>query len=189
MIKRVLASLANYILPYRCSSCSQLIDKEQGMCAPCFSKLNFITSPYCSCCGFPFEFFIEGQNLCGRCVAKQPNYDLARSLFKFDLESKKLIHAFKYNDRTAHSKMFAKLIIARYKQEIEEVDKNLDNLHNLKVKACSLDDEVEKTRMANLIDAATNKIDEDLGIVRLKQSSETAFRARAYWYVAWQKSN
>jgi ComF family protein len=122
MIKRVLASLANYILPYRCSSCSQLIDKEQGMCAPCFSKLNFITSPYCSCCGFPFEFFIEGQNLCGRCVAKQPNYDLARSLFKFDLESKKLIHAFKYNDRTAHSKMFAKLIIARYKQEIEEVD-------------------------------------------------------------------
>lgn len=122
MIKRVLASLANYILPYRCSSCSQLIDKEQGMCAPCFSKLNFITSPYCSCCGFPFEFFIEGQNLCGRCVAKQPNYDLARSLFKFDLESKKLIHAFKYNDRTAHSKMFAKLIISRYKQEIEEVD-------------------------------------------------------------------
>ncbi len=122
MIKQALFSLVNYILPYRCSSCSQLIDKEQGMCALCFSKLNFITSPYCSCCGFPFEFFIEGQNLCGRCVVKQPNYDLARSLFKFDLESKKLIHAFKYNDRTSHSKMFAKLIIARYKKEIEEVD-------------------------------------------------------------------
>lgn len=122
MITQVLTDLVNFILPYRCSSCSQLMDKEHGLCASCFSKLNFITSPYCSCCGFPFEFLIKGQNLCGRCVTKQPNYDIARSLFKFDHESKKLIHAFKYNDRTTHSKMFAKLIVARYKNEIEKVD-------------------------------------------------------------------
>jgi ComF family protein len=122
MIKRLLTGLIDYILPYRCSLCSELIEKEQGICAPCFTKLNFVTVPYCSCCGFPFEFVIEGQNLCAPCVAKRPSYDLARSLLKFDLESKKLIHAFKYNDRTSHSKIFAKLLIARYKKEIEDVD-------------------------------------------------------------------
>ena len=122
MIKQALSSLMNYILPHRCSTCSGLVDQEQGLCTPCFAKLNFVASPYCFCCGFPFEFLIEGQNLCGRCVTKQPNYDLARSLFKFDLESKKIIHAFKYNDRTEHSQMFARLLIARYKKEIDDVD-------------------------------------------------------------------
>ncbi len=122
MIKQALSSLVNYILPNRCSTCSGLVDQEQGLCTSCFAKLNFVASPYCSCCGFPFEFAIEGQNLCGRCVAKQPYYDLARSLFKFDLESKRIIHAFKYNDRTEHSQMFAKLLVARYKKEIDEVD-------------------------------------------------------------------
>jgi ComF family protein len=122
MIKQALSSLVNYILPNRCSTCSGLIGQEQGLCTSCFAKLNFVTSPYCSCCGFPFEFAIEGQNLCGRCVAKPPNYDLARSLLKFDLESRRIIHAFKYNDRTEHSQMFAKLLVARYKKEIDEVD-------------------------------------------------------------------
>lgn len=122
MIRLALTSLVNYILPYRCNSCAELVDTNHSMCSSCFSKLNFVASPYCACCGFPFEFVIEEQNLCGRCISKKPSYDLARSLLKFDLESKKLIHAFKYNDRTAYSKMFAQLLTARYKKEMEEID-------------------------------------------------------------------
>ena len=122
MLKQFLKGIIDYIMPFRCSLCVELIEGEQGICGSCFAKLNFITEPYCSCCGYPFEFSIEGKVLCGACAIKKPHYDIARSLLKFDKESKKLIHAFKYNDRSEHSKIFAKLLISKYKKEIEDID-------------------------------------------------------------------
>lgn len=122
MLKPVLSAVINYILPYRCASCSELTKEQNGICAACFQKLNFITSPYCNICGFPFEFVIEGQFSCGKCIAVLPKYDLARSLFKFDQQSKNLVYAFKYNDQTTHAKMFARLLLARYRQDIGDID-------------------------------------------------------------------
>jgi hypothetical protein len=75
------------------------------------------------------------------------------------------------------------------KQEREEVDESLYDMHNLKVIACSLDDEVEKTRKSILIDATINRLKGDLGILRLKQSSKTAFRFRTNWYEHSEQSN
>ena len=75
------------------------------------------------------------------------------------------------------------------KQEIVELEESLNDMHNLKVKACALVDPVEKRRKSVLIDAAINRLDGDLRILRLKQSSETAFRARANWYEHGEKSN
>jgi hypothetical protein len=51
----------------------------------------------------------------------------------------------------------------------------------LEVRVSSLSDEVEKTRKANLIEDAINRIDSDLKILRLKQSLKQ-HRARANWY-------
>jgi aminoglycoside phosphotransferase len=53
------------------------------------------------------------------------------------------------------------------KQEIVEMDDSLNDMHNLKVKACSLDDDVEKTGKSLLINTATNRLDEDLQILSL----------------------
>jgi aminoglycoside phosphotransferase len=47
------------------------------------------------------------------------------------------------------------------KQEIEELEESLNGMHDLKVKACSLNDEVEKTIKAILIDSAIHRIDSD----------------------------
>jgi PBP1b-binding outer membrane lipoprotein LpoB len=43
-------------------------------------------------------------------------------------------------------------------------------MHDLKVKACSLNDEVEKTRKVIIIDSAKNRINGDLRMLRLKQN-------------------
>lgn len=122
MIRSLLSNIVNYVLPHRCSSCASLTEQTNGICAKCFHRLNFITNPYCNICGFPFEFSIEGQNSCAKCVSSPPKYDISRSLLKFDQSSKHLIHAFKYNDKTTHAKMFARLMIARYKSELLDVD-------------------------------------------------------------------
>jgi ComF family protein len=122
MIKSLLRSVVNYVLPYRCSSCSELTDQQDGVCASCFQKLNFIAAPYCELCGIPFEFQTQEKMICGKCIAEPPEYEISRSLFKFDAASKNLIHAFKYNDHTNYAKMFARLFVMRYRVEIEDVD-------------------------------------------------------------------
>jgi hypothetical protein len=75
------------------------------------------------------------------------------------------------------------------KQEIKKLEESLNDMHNLKVEACGLVDIDEKTRKSVLVDAAIKRLDGDLRILRLKQSSETAFRARANWYEHGEKSN
>jgi hypothetical protein len=62
----------------------------------------------------------------------------------------------------------------KLKQEIEKREESWNDMYNLKFKACSLDDEVEKTRKSTLIDATITRLCGNLRILRLKQSSETA---------------
>lgn len=118
----MLSNFTDFVLPHRCASCSELTDQGDGLCSSCFSKLDFISAPFCKICGFPFEFVMEGQSECGKCIIEPPKYDLARSLFKFDENSKKLIHGFKYNDQTSNAKLFSKLLISRYKDDFTDVD-------------------------------------------------------------------
>lgn len=122
MLGTVLSSITNFILPHRCISCSELTEQGDGLCARCFGKLNFISSPYCKICGFPFEFDMEEKYECGKCISEPPKYDLARSLFNFDPYSKKLIHGFKYNDQTSNAKLFSKLLFSRYKEDFKDID-------------------------------------------------------------------
>lgn len=121
-MKATLKHIFNFILPSRCISCSEILEQSNSICPMCFNKLNFISSSYCECCGIAFEFSINNVVLCGKCIAKQPSYDLARSIFKYDEISKKLVHAFKYNDQTNYSKTFAKLLFNRYKDDLQEID-------------------------------------------------------------------
>ena len=90
LLKGLFSGITNFVLPHRCISCSELTEQGDGLCSRCFSKLNFISSPYCKICGFPFEFDMEDQYECGKCISEPPKYELARSLFKFDPYSKKL---------------------------------------------------------------------------------------------------
>jgi ComF family protein len=121
-LRGLITNITNFVLPHRCASCSELTEQGDGLCAACFSKLNFISAPYCKTCGFPFEFEIEDQFECGKCIVESPKYDLARSLFKFDYNSKKLIHGFKYNDQTSSAKLFSRLLISRYKDDFHDAD-------------------------------------------------------------------
>ena len=122
LLKGMLSGMVDFVLPHRCISCSELTEQGNGLCSKCFSNLNFISSPYCKICGFPFEFDIEEKYECGKCISEPPKYELARSLFKFDLYSKKIIHGFKYNDQTSSARLFAKLLFARYKDEFKDID-------------------------------------------------------------------
>jgi len=99
--------IIDLLIPLRCIKCGLILEKSQGLCAACWSKIPFITKPYCACCGLPFDFQIEEEVLCGACSHNRPFYKSARSVFIYTSDSKDLILSFKHLDRTHTAPLFA----------------------------------------------------------------------------------
>jgi len=72
-----------------------------------WAEVKFLDEPCCHICGFPFEFDEGKKSLCGRCVIKQPAYDMARAGFIYDDVSRGLVLGFKHGGRTEGLHMFA----------------------------------------------------------------------------------
>lgn len=97
------AALIDAILPPRCVFTGNLVD-SQGMITPeAWTKLNFISTPYCHNCGSPFEFMPSGKGdalKCAACLTDQPEYSMARTALAYDDASRSFILGFKHGDRT-----------------------------------------------------------------------------------------
>jgi ComF family protein len=100
------------ILPPRCGGCGDIIDSPHAVCGQCWAGLQFITTPYCACCGYPFELddsaniapgsglgSDHGEMLCGGCVQKKPAFDQARAALVYDDQSRDYLLRFKHADR------------------------------------------------------------------------------------------
>ncbi len=72
-----------------------------------WSDIKFLDDPCCHACGFPFEYSVGPETLCGRCQARRPVYDYARSAFEYNDESRALVLGFKHGGRTEHLSVFA----------------------------------------------------------------------------------
>ncbi|WP_371396158.1 ComF family protein [Fretibacter rubidus] len=73
-----------------------------------WADVTFIDDPCCAACGFPFEFDMGDDALCGRCTSKRPRYRSARSAFAYNDASRSVVLAFKHGGRTEALSMFAR---------------------------------------------------------------------------------
>ncbi len=121
-IKNIANNLFEYIFPYSCICCSDLVVGNNAICVKCIQKFDFISKPYCFVCGTRFAFYIQDRAVCARCIQNPPSYDKARSLLYFNYYSKKLLYLFKYYDKTICARFFAKLLIQRYKDDLDNLD-------------------------------------------------------------------
>jgi predicted amidophosphoribosyltransferase len=85
-------------LPRRCAACREPVE-GQGLCPACWSKLSFITRPYCERLGIPFVYDPGPGILSMEAIADPPAYHRARAAVRFDEISRALVHALKYGDR------------------------------------------------------------------------------------------
>jgi len=122
MLYKIGRHILDYILPQRCFSCSELSQDSGGFCGKCWSDLDFITDPLCEVCGRKFTLDLEHNQTCLACIKSRPSYDNARAIFKFDDNSKNLIHAFKYYDKTILARKFAEMMSARYSNQMIDAD-------------------------------------------------------------------
>ena len=85
-------------LPRLCPACRDLIT-DRGVCPACWSKLGFISAPYCPRLGIPFAYDPGPGILSMQAIADPPAYSRARAAVRYDDVAAKLVHAFKYGDR------------------------------------------------------------------------------------------
>ncbi len=85
-------------LPPLCPACRELVG-EDGLCAPCWAKLNPIAPPYCERLGIPFAYDPGPGVLSMQAIADPPAYARARAAVRYDEVARTLVHALKYGDR------------------------------------------------------------------------------------------
>lgn len=78
----------------------------RAMEAELWGAVRFLDDPCCAICGFPFEFTISVDTVCGRCEIRKPAYSSARAAFAYDDATRKLVLDFKHGGRTAGLKVF-----------------------------------------------------------------------------------
>src|SRR6185295_14676469 len=85
-------------LPRLRAVCREPVEGE-GLCPACWSKLSFISRPYCPRLGIPFVYDPGPGILSMQAIADPPAYSRARAAVRYDDVARKLVHAFKYGDR------------------------------------------------------------------------------------------
>jgi len=94
----LLRATLDVALPPLCAVCRLPVDGK-GLCPSCWSRLSFITPPYCERLGIPFAFDPGPGVLSMEAIASPPAYNRARAAVRFDDVSRALVHALKYGDR------------------------------------------------------------------------------------------
>lgn len=86
-------------LPPLCPACRAPLADAGGLCAACWSKLCFITRPYCERLGTPFAYDTGAGLLSLEAISDPPVYGRARAVVQYEEISASLIHGLKYSDR------------------------------------------------------------------------------------------
>jgi ComF family protein len=91
-------------------------------CRACWSKLSFITRPYCERLGIPFVYDPGPGILSMEAIADPPAYRPARAAVRFDEISRALVHALKYGDRLDLAPMMGRWLGHAGRELLAEAD-------------------------------------------------------------------
>lgn len=112
----------NILFPPQCLHCDALVPTHGTLCLGCWQKMQFITDPYCQCCGHPFDFVMGENVLCGNCMREKPTYARARAVFRYDDTSRSLILKLKYHDQLQLAPIYGTWLAKAGRELIESSD-------------------------------------------------------------------
>jgi len=119
--RSVLRAALDLALPPLCAACREPVEGK-GLCPACWSKLSFITRPYCERLGIPFVYDPGPGILSMEAIAAPPAYNRARAAVRFDEISRALVHALKYGDRLDLAPMMGRWIANAGGELLAEAD-------------------------------------------------------------------
>ncbi len=89
-LRALFGAAIDLALPRLCAACREPV-AAAGLCAACWSKLSFITRPYCERLGIPFVYDPGPGILSMQAIAEPPVYRRARAAVRFDEVSRALV--------------------------------------------------------------------------------------------------
>ncbi len=119
---RLARAAVDLVLPHRCALCGTILGQERGLCGACWAELRFVTPPWCSVCGRPFDEDDAGFDPCGLCRADPPVLRRTRAALAYDDRSRRLIVAFKHYGRLSLNPLFALWLALPAGELLGEVD-------------------------------------------------------------------
>jgi ComF family protein len=119
--RTVMRTALDLALPPLCAACRQPVEGK-GLCPACWSKLSFITRPYCERLGIPFVYDPGPGILSMEAIATPPAYNRARAAVRFDEISRALVHALKYGDRLDLAPMLGRWTANAGRELLAEAD-------------------------------------------------------------------
>lgn len=89
------------LLPPCCAHCRKITSDYHVLCSVCWKQVDFLTSPRCSCCGWPLPYEgIKDDVLCTKCLTQPPLFSKALSIFAYRGPIRSLILKLKHQDAT-----------------------------------------------------------------------------------------
>jgi ComF family protein len=103
--------VVDYALPPRCPGCGVIVGEDRQFCLTCWSSLDFLDGPSCSCCSVPLPAALPGAPIaCGACLASPPPFDGAPSAVAYGPVARTVALRLKYGRRTGHARLMAQLM-------------------------------------------------------------------------------
>jgi ComF family protein len=112
----------NALLPPQCLSCGAVVDRIGQLCAPCWETVTFLAPPACAICGYPFEYDLGDDSVCGACHRQPPDFDRARAVMRYDEGCRRLLLGFKHADRTEGAGAFGHWLARAGRELIEDAE-------------------------------------------------------------------
>ncbi len=120
-VRTVLGTALDLALPPLCPACREPVE-GRALCPACWSKLSFITRPYCERLGIPFVYDPGPGILSMEAIADPPAYRRARAAVRFDEIARALVHALKYGDRLDLAPMMGRWVSHAGRELLAEAD-------------------------------------------------------------------
>jgi len=105
-LRRLTRAVVDGVLPPRCLACGATVGEPDALCPKCWAAMTFFAPPWCSCCGLPFPYPMGEGAICGACASRPSSWNKARSVFRYDRHSRRLVLMLKHGDQTHLSGAF-----------------------------------------------------------------------------------
>lgn len=107
----LLEGLGDLLFPHNCILCSQYVpDKSRPqLCSHCLAAIEFNEPPFCLRCSRHLDVYTS-DGLCATCLRYPIAFDLAWGTVSYNPPVQKLLHLFKYQQRTMVRKIFRHLV-------------------------------------------------------------------------------
>jgi len=97
--KTLYHSFLDLLFPPACLLCRDTLSNH-GICDECSERFEAVTPPFCTVCGSTFATDAGGNHLCGRCIKKNPPFDIAASIYLYQGDLSRAVRLLKYSKKS-----------------------------------------------------------------------------------------